>query len=83
MLKSLVLALGAASLVAAPAVAAPANPAASLSLNANVRAGSSTAQESDLALSGAGVYVLGALGLVIFAVVIAAAVRETPGPTSP
>jgi len=67
------LALTAAPIAATPAFAAPANPAASLSVAKSVRASTPTSKKNDLAGGG----ILAALiGAGVIAIVVVAAVRD-------
>ena len=74
------MAAAAATMAVAPAMAAPAGPAAGLSVTKSVRAGSKTARNSDLAGGGAIVAIIAA-ALVIAGIVIVA--DEDDSPKSP
>ena len=74
------MAAAAATMAVAPAVAAPANPAASLSVTKSARADSPTANKSDL--RGGGVFIaLIAAAVVIIGIIIVA--NEDDSPDSP
>ena len=80
MFKNVIGAVAALSMVAMPAIAsaAPANPAASLSISKSVRAGAPTSGKSKLA-GGAGVFFAIAIVAGIVAIgVIAATKNDTP-----
>jgi hypothetical protein len=64
-------ALAATALVAAPVMAAPVNPAASLSLSKSVRAGTPTAKKSQLAGGGLLIGIAVAISVVVGIVVVA------------
>jgi hypothetical protein len=74
------MAAAAATMAVAPAMAAPANPAASLSVAKSARAGSPTAKNSDLAGGGVIVAIIAA-ALVIAGIIIVA--NEDDSPNSP
>ncbi|HEU0067479.1 MAG TPA: hypothetical protein VFQ57_09600 [Sphingomonas sp.] len=61
----------AATLAVAPAMAAPANPAASLSVSKSVRAGSTSAKKNELAGGGVLIAILAAAAVVAGIVVVA------------
>jgi hypothetical protein len=65
------LAAAAATMAVAPAMAAPANPAASLSVAKSVRAGSTSAKKNELAGGGVIVAVIAAAAVVAGIVVVA------------
>ena len=67
----ILLAAAAVSMVATPALAAPANPAASLSVSKSVRAGSATNGKSKMAQGGIIIAVLAAAAVIAGIVVIA------------
>jgi len=67
----ILLAAAAVSMVATPALAAPANPAASLSVSKSVRAGSATNSKNKLAGGGVIIAVLAAAAVIAGIVVIA------------
>ena len=74
------MAAAAITMAAAPAVAAPANPAASLSVSKSVRAGSITAKKNELAGGGAIVAIIAAIAVIAGIVVVA---NEDDSPDSP
>ena len=65
------MAAAAATMAVAPAVAAPANPAASLSVAHSARAGSPTAKQNDLLGGGAFVAVIAAVAVIVGIIVVA------------
>lgn len=71
------MAAAAATMAVAPAMAAPANPAASLSVSKSVRAGSTSADSNDLLGGGVLVAVLAAV-VVIVGIVAVASEKDTP-----
>jgi hypothetical protein len=72
----------AVSLMATPALAAPANPAASLSLAPSARAGSTSSHKSDL-LGGAGLFAVVIVAGVAAIVAVAVSNNDNDNPTSP
>lgn len=74
------MAAAAATMAVAPAVAAPANPAAGLSVSKSVRAGSATANKSELAGGGVLVAILAAAAVVAGIIIVA---NEDDTPDSP
>lgn len=74
------MAAAAATMAIAPAMAAPANPASSLSVSKSVRAGSSTAKANDLAGGGVIVAIIAAVAVIVGIVVVAS---EDDTPDSP
>jgi len=66
-----VMAAAAATMAVAPAVAAPANPAASLSVSKSVRAGSASAKKNELAGGGIVIALIAAAAVVAGIVVVA------------
>lgn len=74
------MAAAAATMAVAPAVAAPVNPAASLSVTKSARAGSPTAKNSDLLGGGAFVAIAAAIAVILGIVVVA---NEDDSPDSP
>ena len=71
MIKKYLAALAATALTAAPVVAAPANPAASLSLSKSVRTGATAHKKSDLAGGGLLIAILASVAVVVGIVVVA------------
>ena len=74
--KSLML-VASTALAAAPVVAAPANPAASLSVAHAVRSSAPAAHGSKLA-AGTGTLTFGLIGLIVIGAVILIATNDTP-----
>ena len=70
-IAKLMLAAAAASMTVAPAMAAPANPAASLSVAKSVRAGSATAKDSQAVGGGVIVAVLAAAAVIAGIIIVA------------
>lgn len=70
-IAKLMLAAAAATMSVAPAIAAPANPAASLSVAKSVRAGSATAKDSEAVGGGIIVAVLAAAAVVVGIIIVA------------
>ena len=70
-------AAAAATMAVAPVMAAPANPAASLSVSKSVRAGSASAKKNDLA-GGGFIVAIVAAAAVIAGIVIVATNDDTP-----
>ena len=70
-------AAAAATMAASPTVAAPGNPAASLSVLPSARAGSSIAHRSDLAGGGLIIAIIAA-GVVIAGIIVVADNNDTP-----
>jgi hypothetical protein len=76
-LAKYMMAAAAATLAVAPAVAAPINPAASLSVSKSVRTGSTSAKKNELAGGGVIIAVIAAAA-VIAGIVIVADSDDTP-----
>lgn len=76
-------ALAAATMAVTPAVAAPTNPAAGLSLGGDVRASSATADDKGDLAGGAGVIILALIGVGVAVAVIILTTREDTLPDSP
>lgn len=74
------MAAAAATMAVAPAMAAPANPAAGLSVSKSVRAGSATAKNNELAGGGVFVAIIAAVAVIVGIVVVA---NENDKPDSP
>ena len=74
------MAAAAATMAVAPAVAAPVNPAASLSVTKSARAGSATAKNSDLLGGGIFVAVIAAAAVILGIIIVA---NEDDSPDSP
>ena len=71
------MAAAAATMAVAPAIAAPANPASSLSVAPSARAGSASDHKSDLAGGGLIIAIIAA-GVVIAGIVVVADNNDTP-----
>ena len=74
------MAAAAATMAVAPAMAAPANPAASLSVTKSARAGSPTAKTNDLAGGGFFVAIIAAVAVIVGIIIVA---NEDDEPNSP
>lgn len=75
-----IMAVAAATMAVAPVMAAPANPASSLSVAKSVRAGTATAKDSDLAGGGIFVALIAAAAVIVGIIVVA---KEDDSPDSP
>ncbi len=71
MVAKYLMAAAAATLAVAPAMAAPANPAASLSVAKSVRTGSASAKKNELAGGGLIIALIAAAAVVVGVVVVA------------
>lgn len=78
--RKIMMAAAVATMAAAPAVAAPTNPAAGLSITKSVRAGSATAKTNELAGGGVLVAVLAAAAVIAGIIIVA---NEDDTPDSP